>query len=80
MKLLKSTHRIVANLYSKNFLKLLGISVILAFLPSSYFAQLQNNNWTFGNGCRVNFNGPTPNGALNSFLFSGEQCATVSDP
>ena len=47
---------------------------------SSSFAQLQNNNWTFGNGCRVNFNGPTPNGALNSFLFSGEQCATVSDP
>ncbi|MFN5318584.1 MAG: hypothetical protein ACK5CY_07065, partial [Bacteroidia bacterium] len=44
------------------------------------FAQLQNNNWTFGNGCRVNFNGPTPNGALNSFLFSGEQCATVSNP
>lgn len=47
-------------------------------LPSK--GQLQNNNWTFGNGCRVNFNGATPNGALNSFLFSGEQCATVSNP
>ena len=53
---------------------------VLLLSGTSSFAQLQNNNWTFGNGCRVNFNGPTPNGALNSFLFSGEQCATVSDP
>ena len=55
-------------------------SCLLILSGTSSFAQLQNNNWTFGNGCRVNFNGPTPNGALNSFLFSGEQCATVSDP
>ena len=53
---------------------------LLILSGTSSFAQLQNNNWTFGNGCRVNFNGPVPNGALNSFLFSGEQCATVSDP
>jgi hypothetical protein len=55
-------------------------SCLLILSGTSSFAQLQNNNWTFGNGCRVNFNGPAPNGALNSFLFSGEQCATVSNP
>ena len=55
-------------------------SCILSLFGTSCFAQLQNNNWTFGNGCRVNFNGPAPNGALNSLLYSGEQCATVSNP
>jgi gliding motility-associated-like protein len=78
--MLKSIHRICAVFYSKNFVKILCISVILAFLPSSFFAQLQNNNWTFGNGCRVNFNGPVPNGALNSILSSAEPCASVSNP
>jgi hypothetical protein len=47
-------------------------SCLLILFGTSSFAQLQNNNWTFGNGCRVNFNGPVSNGALNSFLFSGE--------
>jgi gliding motility-associated-like protein len=51
------------------------------FLPVVYAAaQRQNNNWTFGFGCRVDFNGLNPDGALNSFLMSSEQCATVSDP
>ena len=55
-------------------------SCILSLFGTSCFAQLQNNNWTFGNGCRVNFNSPVPNGALNSLLFSSEPCATVSNP
>ncbi len=55
-------------------------SCILILSGTSSFAQLQNNNWTFGNGCRVNFNGPAPNGALNSVISSAEQCASVSNP
>ncbi|MFN5371643.1 MAG: gliding motility-associated C-terminal domain-containing protein [Bacteroidia bacterium] len=58
----------------------LGMITLLFLGGINGYGQLQNNNWTFGNGCRVNFNGPTPNGALNSFLFSGEQCASVSNP
>lgn len=64
----------------KMFLIRLGMITLLFLGGINGHSQLQNNNWTFGNGCRVNFNGTTPNGALNSFLFSSEQCASVSNP
>ena len=44
------------------------------------FAQLQNNNWIFGYGARVNFSGPIPVGSSNAAINSNESTASVSDP
>ena len=44
------------------------------------FAQLQNNNWVFGYGARVNFSGPIPVGSSNAAINSNESTASVSDP
>jgi gliding motility-associated-like protein len=44
------------------------------------FGQLQNNNWIFGYGARVNFSGPVPVGSSNAAINSNESTASVSDP
>ena len=44
------------------------------------FGQLQNNNWIFGYGARVNFSGPIPVGSSNAAINSNESTASVSDP
>jgi gliding motility-associated-like protein len=44
------------------------------------FGQLQNNNWVFGYGVRVNFSGPIPVGSSNAAINSNESTASVSDP
>ncbi|MFN4951161.1 MAG: hypothetical protein ACK5F0_06030, partial [Flavobacteriales bacterium] len=44
------------------------------------FGQLQNNNWVFGYGARVNFSGPIPVGSSNAAINSNESTASVSDP
>ena len=44
------------------------------------FGQLQNNNWIFGYGARVNFSGPIPEGSSNAAINSNESTASVSDP
>ena len=44
------------------------------------FGQLQNNNWVFGFGARVNFSGPIPVGSSNAAINSNESTASVSDP
>ena len=44
------------------------------------FGQLQNNNWIFGYGGRVNFSGPIPVGSSNAAINSNESTASVSDP
>ena len=44
------------------------------------FGQLQNNNWIFGYGARVNFSGPNPVGSSNAAINSNESTASVSDP
>ena len=45
----------------------------------SVFAQLQNNNWVFGYGSKVNFSGANPVSSLGS-ISSNEATASVSDP
>jgi gliding motility-associated-like protein len=44
------------------------------------FGQLQNNNWIFGYGARVNFSGPIPVGSSNAAINSNESTASVSNP
>ena len=41
---------------------------------------MQNNNWVFGYGARVNFSGPIPVGSSNAAINSNESTASVSDP
>ena len=56
--------------------------IILIFTLQSpvVFGQLQNNNWVFGYGARVNFSGPIPVGSGNAAINSNESTASVSDP
>ena len=51
-------------------------SILLGFQT---LGQLQNNNWTFGYGARVNFAGANPV-ASTSNISSNEATASVSDP
>jgi gliding motility-associated-like protein len=57
----------------------LSFIVIIIFSAFGCYAQLQNNNWTFGYYCKVDFSGAQPNGMTTSASYSNEQCATVSD-
>jgi gliding motility-associated-like protein len=61
----------------RNFL---FISLIFILQITSIFCQLQNNNWVFGYGARVNFSGPIPVGSSNAVINSYESTASVSDP
>jgi gliding motility-associated-like protein len=63
-------------------LKRYSLFLILTFTlqKSVVFAQLQNNNWIFGYGARVNFSGPIPVGSSNAAINSNESTASVSDP
>ncbi len=56
--------------------------IILLFILQTpvVFGQLQNNNWIFGYGARVNFSGPIPVGSSNAAINSNESTASVSDP
>jgi gliding motility-associated-like protein len=49
-------------------------------ITSAVNSQLQNNNWIFGYGARVNFSGPIPIGSSNAAINSNESTASVSDP
>ncbi len=60
-------------------MKTLLYLVIFIFSAFGCYAQLQNNNWTFGYYCKVDFSGAQPNGMTTSASYSIEQCATVSD-
>jgi gliding motility-associated-like protein len=60
-------------------MKTLLYLVIFIFSAFGCYAQLQNNNWTFGYYCKVDFSGAQPNGMTTSASYSNEQCATVSD-
>jgi gliding motility-associated-like protein len=55
------------------------ILVFILHIPI-FFGQLQNNNWIFGYGARVNFSGPIPVGSSNAAINSNESTASVSDP
>ena len=63
-------------------LKRYSLFLILTFTIQTpvVFAQLQNNNWVFGYGARVNFSGPIPVGSSNAAINSNESTASVSDP
>jgi gliding motility-associated-like protein len=63
-------------------LKRYSLFLILIFTLQSpvVFGQLQNNNWVFGYGARVNFSGPIPVGSGNAAINSNESTASVSDP
>jgi gliding motility-associated-like protein len=63
-------------------LKRYSLFLILIFTIQTpvVFAQLQNNNWVFGYGARVNFSGPIPVGSSNAAINSNESTASVSDP
>ena len=56
--------------------------IVLTFTlkTSVVFGQLQNNNWIFGYGARVNFSGPIPVGSSIAAINSNESTASVSDP
>ena len=58
----------------------LFIFLIFILQTPSIFGQLQNNNWVFGYGARVNFSGPIPVGSSNAAINSNESTASVSDP
>jgi gliding motility-associated-like protein len=53
---------------------------VFFIIASSVNSQLQNNNWVFGYGARVNFSGPIPVGSSNAAINSNESTASVSDP
>jgi gliding motility-associated-like protein len=53
--------------------------IFLIFITSNVIAQLQNNNWIFGYGARVNFSGANPVSGIAS-ISSNEATASVSDP
>ena len=63
-------------------LKRYSLFLILTFTIQTpcVFGQLQNNNWVFGYGARVNFSGPIPVGSSNAAINSNESTASVSDP
>jgi gliding motility-associated-like protein len=63
-------------------LKRYSLFLILTFTLQKpvVFAQLQNNNWIFGYGARLNFSGPIPVGSSNAAINSNESTASVSDP
>ena len=63
-------------------LKRYSLFLILTFTLQTpvVFGQLQNNNWVFGYGARVNFSGPIPVGSSNAAINSNESTASVSDP
>jgi gliding motility-associated-like protein len=63
-------------------LKRYSLFLILTFTLHTpvVFGQLQNNNWLFGYGARVNFSGPIPVGSSNAAINSNESTASVSDP
>jgi gliding motility-associated-like protein len=63
-------------------LKRYSLFLILIFTLQTpvVFSQLQNNNWIFGYGARVNFSGPIPVGSSNAAINSNESTASVSDP
>ncbi len=63
-------------------LKRYSLFLILTFTLQTpvVFGQLQNNNWIFGYGARVNFSGPIPIGSSNAAINSNESTASVSDP
>jgi gliding motility-associated-like protein len=63
-------------------LKRYSLFLILVFILQIpiFFGQLQNNNWVFGYGARVNFSGPIPVGSSNAAINSNESTASVSDP
>jgi gliding motility-associated-like protein len=63
-------------------LKRYSLFLILTFTLQTpvVFGQLQNNNWIFGYGARVNFSSPIPVGSSNAAINSNESTASVSDP
>ena len=63
-------------------IKRYSLFLILTFTLQTpvVFGQLQNNNWIFGYGARVNFSGPIPVGSSNAAINSNESTASVSDP
>ena len=63
----------------KNLYVVMNIFLCTFLLAFQAQGQLQNNNWTFGYGARVNFSGASPVASMSS-ISSNEQCATVSDP
>jgi len=58
------------------------IFAILSFIfkISFVFGQLQNNNWVFGYGARIDFSGSIPLASGNTAINSNEATASVSDP
>jgi gliding motility-associated-like protein len=58
----------------------LSLLVYFTVQVSLSIGQLQNNNWIFGYGARVNFSGPIPVGSSNAAINSNESTASVSDP
>ncbi|MFN6038078.1 MAG: gliding motility-associated C-terminal domain-containing protein [Bacteroidota bacterium] len=53
--------------------------LLFILITSSAYGQLQNNNWIFGYGARVNFSGANPVSGMSS-ISSNEATASVSDP
>jgi hypothetical protein len=49
------------------------------FLSQNIIAQNEFNNWHFGNGATLNFNGGSPTAGSNSSLSTSEGSAAVSD-
>lgn len=61
-------------------LKLLFICTLLALLPAvPAWAQLEGQNWYFGNQAGVTFSSGSPVAVTNGMLVSYEGCATLSD-
>jgi len=62
---------------NRNFLLILLVSTLQTTI---IFGQLQNNNWVFGDGHRVNFSGSIPVASDDASILSYSTSASVSDP
>jgi gliding motility-associated-like protein len=81
----KSVDNLLVKFDSRIYMPILKRYTFFLFLTFTLqtpvvFGQLQNNNWVFGYGARVNFSGPIPVGSSNAAINSNESTASVSDP
>ena len=59
--------------------KLLLVVVVLMWNAKALYAQLEANNWYFGNYAGVSFSSGEPIALLDGALSTREGCATISD-
>jgi gliding motility-associated-like protein len=58
---------------------IITIFILIATTATPWAQSNQENNWVFGNGAGINFNGATPIAFQNNLVGFGEGSASVSD-